>query len=65
MIDFTEWFIQSAVPDEPIRDISLFSFYSINDRLYRIRTGKFVREILADSYSTNIAVNIKNELKRK
>lgn len=63
IIEFTEDFIQQAVPDLANRDISLFTFYSIGDRLYRIRTGEHVRAILQDKYLTNIATHVKSSLK--
>ena len=38
-------------PDFEDRKESLFIVYSINDRIYRIRTGDDVRQILTDKYT--------------
>lgn len=48
IIEFSENLIQEQYLYEKDRDRSLFVIYSIKDRLYRIRTGIKVRNILID-----------------
>lgn len=56
---FTELFIHELLPELSQRDNSLVILYAISDRVYRIRTGKNVREKLADSFVSESAKSIK------
>lgn len=65
IVRFTEELIFKLYPNINDRDNSLFIVYSINDKVYRFRTGEIVRVILPDRNLEYLANDLKWYLKGK
>ncbi len=63
IIKFAEKLLFQVEPNKSNRDRIILTIYSINDKIYRVRTGRYIRSILKDEYVTSIADSIKSYLK--
>lgn len=65
IIKFSELLIFKIYKDKKQRDNTILTIYSIEDHIYRIRTGKIARKFISDSETNHLAENIKRDLQAR